>query len=163
MSDKPIVQNDSVVSMDYTLRVDGDVLDTSEGHEPLQFIQGSGNIIPGLERALYGMTVGESKQVQVSAADGYGEFEEEALVDVPRAEFPESIPLEIGMEIQVRDQSGRPMLAHIADFNQEHVRLDFNHPLAGKDLDFMVKITALRSATHEELEHGHVHFDGHAH
>lgn len=163
MSEITSVQDSVVVSMDYTLRVDGDILDTSSGREPLQFIQGVGNIIPGLEKALYGMTVGQRMQVVIAPADGYGDFEEDALVEVPRAEFPEHIPLEVGLELQVRGEEGHPMMAHVLFFDDQVVRLDFNHPLAGKELHFDITITDLRSATSEEMEHGHVHFPGHSH
>ncbi|MEI6290905.1 MAG: FKBP-type peptidyl-prolyl cis-trans isomerase, partial [Chloroflexota bacterium] len=100
MSDLLTVQDGQVVSMDYTLRVDGEVIDSSEGTSPLQFIQGSGNIIPGLEQELYGMALGESKNVIVQAEDGYGTLDPDAFIDVPRTEFPANIPMEIGTEIQ---------------------------------------------------------------
>jgi len=157
------VQDGQVISMDYTLKVDNEVVDTSEGHEPIEFIQGTGNIIPGLERELYGMTVGEAKNVVVPAKDGYGDVDSQAFMDVPRNQFPETIPMEIGTVLELHDQSGRPMHARIDQVGDETVRLDFNHPLAGKELHFSVKIAKLRAATDEELEHGHVHMEGHTH
>jgi FKBP-type peptidyl-prolyl cis-trans isomerase SlyD len=163
MSDELKVADGQVVSIDYTLRVDGEVIDSSDGHEPLEFLQGEGNIIPGLERELYGMAVGESKKVVVAAADGYGEFDEEALVEVPKAEFPAQIPLELGIELQVRGQDGETMHGHISNIGDETVELDFNHPLAGKELHFDVTIAGLREASDEELLHGHVHGDEHEH
>ena len=163
MSDELKVADGQVVSIDYTLRVDGEVIDSSDGHEPLEFLQGEGNIIPGLERELYGMSVGESKKVIVAAADGYGEFDEEALVEVPKAEFPAQIPLELGIELQVRGQDGETMHGHISNIGDETVELDFNHPLAGKELHFDVTIAGLREASDEELLHGHVHGDEHEH
>jgi FKBP-type peptidyl-prolyl cis-trans isomerase SlyD len=162
MSEVLTIQDGQVVSMDYTLRIDGEVVDSSDGQEPLEFLQGAGNIIPGLEEALYGMAIGEKKQVTVAPEDGYGELDEEAYVDVPRGEFPAEIPLEIGTEIQVTDQDGNPMFARIDSFDDEAVKLDFNHPLAGKTLNFDVTIMGLRAATEEEMEHGHAH-DGHEH
>ena len=163
MSDALKIEDGQVVSMDYTLLVDGEVVDTSDGREPLQFIQGTGNIIPGLERELYGMVIGDSKKVSVAAADAYGELDPEAYAEVPRAEFPDNIPVEKGIEIQVRDESDNPMYARIDTFDDEIVKLDFNHPLAGKTLNFDVKIVALRGASPEELDHGHVHGDEHHH
>ncbi len=163
MSEGLKVEDGQVVSMDYTLRVDGEVVDTSKGHAPLEFIQGTGNIIPGLERELYGLTIGANKKVSVAAADGYGELDPEAYADVPRAEFPDNIPLEKGIEIQVRDPSNNPMYARIDTFTDESVKLDFNHPLAGKTLSFDVTIVALRGASPEELDHGHVHGAEHHH
>jgi len=151
------IEDGKVVSMDYTLHVDGEVVDTSAGRKPLEFIQGTGNIIPGLERELYGMGIGESKKVNVSPTDGYGELDPKAYANVPRAEFPNNIPLEKGVQVQVRNQSGNPMYAHIDEFTDEVVKLDFNHPLAGKTLNFDVTIVALRGASPEELDHGHVH------
>lgn len=163
MNDVLKVTDGQVVSMDYTLRVDGEVIDTSEGQEPLEFLQGVGNIIPGLESELYGMSVGESKKVVVAAADGYGDFSDEAVLEVPKGEFPAEIPLEIGTELQVRGQDGETMYGRISKIGDEVVELDFNHPLAGKELHFDVKIAALREASDEELLHGHVHQAGHHH
>ncbi len=163
MSEVLKIEDGQVVSMEYTLHVDGEVVDTSAGREPLQFIQGTGNIIPGLERELYGMVIGDNKKVSVAAADAYGELDPEAFVDVPRGEFPADIPVEKGIEIQVRDESNNPMYARIDTFDDETVKLDFNHPLAGKTLNFDVTIVALRGASPEELDHGHVHGPEHHH
>jgi FKBP-type peptidyl-prolyl cis-trans isomerase SlyD len=163
MSNELRVEDGQVVSMDYTLRVDGEIVDSSEGHEALEFLQGAGNIIPGLERELYGMAVGESKKVVVAAADAYGEFDEEAVVSVPKGEFPPQIPLEVGTELQVRTQDGGTMSGRISNVGLETVELDFNHPLAGKELHFDVTIAGLREASDEELLHGHVHSGGHHH
>ena len=157
MSEVLKVQDGQVVSMDYTLRVDGEVMDSSNGHEPLEFLQGAGNIIPGLEQELYGMSVGDSKLVIVQPEDGYGLVDPEAFVDFPREEFPANIPLEKGVEIQVTDENGHPMGARIHSVSDESVKLDFNHPLAGKQLHFDAKIVGLREATSEEHAHGHVH------
>ncbi|MCS6992581.1 MAG: peptidylprolyl isomerase [Anaerolineales bacterium] len=161
--EKPTVQDGQVVSLEYTLHVDGQLVDSSKGGAPLEFLQGAGNIIPGLEDELYGMEVGESKNVIVAAEDGYGELDPDAFVDVPRTQFPAEIPLQPGIELQVRDDAGRVLFARIDRVDDESVRLDFNHPLAGKELNFNVKVVGLRDATDEELEHGHVHGQGHAH
>lgn len=146
-----------VVSMQYTLHVDGEVMDQSEEGEPLEFIQGEGHIIPGLENALYGMAIGESKNVVVPAGEGYGTLDEEAFVEIPRDQFPAEIPLEVGLQLQVRSQDGETMPARIVQVTEDTVRLDFNHPLAGKQLTFDIKIVGVRPATAEEMEHGHVH------
>ena len=156
------VVDGQVIVMEYTLKVDGEVIDTSEGNGPIEFVQGAGNIIPGLERELYGMTIGESKDVVVSPEDGYGNVDNEAYMDVPREKFPANIPMEIGTQLELHDQAGNPMHARIDRVGGETVRLDFNHPLAGKELHFAVKIAGLRQATDEELDHGHVH-SGHEH
>jgi FKBP-type peptidyl-prolyl cis-trans isomerase SlyD len=156
------VQDGQVVSMDYTLHVDGEMLDSSVGHEPLEFLQGAGNIIPGLEQELYGMAIGENKKVIIQPEDGYGHLDPDALVDVPREQFPGDIPMEIGVEIQVTDKNGQPMNARIDSVNDDSVTLNFNHPLAGKELHFDVNVVGLRDAIDEENEHGHVHGD-HSH
>ncbi len=160
---KDTVQDGQVVSMEYTLRVDGEVLDSSDGVGPLQFLAGYDNIVPGLEREMIGMKIGESKDVVVAPADGYGEFEDEAFMDVPRSEFPSDMELEEGVELSVTDEDGKNQYARIESLTEESVRLDFNHPLAGAELHFNVKVIALREPTKEELDHGHVHEEGHHH
>ena len=154
-----MIADDVVVTMEYTLTVNGEVVDSSDENDPLVFLQGYRNIIPGLERELYGMKVGDSKKVSVKPLDGYGEKDPDAFMDVPRSEFPAEIPLEIGVELDIRDEDNEVMSATIVDVDKDNVRLDFNHPLAGETLDFEVKILDLRSATEEELQHGHAHGD----
>jgi len=163
MSEDLKVEDGQVVSMEYTLKVDGEVADSSEGHEPLEYVHGAGNIIPGLEREMTGMSVGDSKEVMIAAAEGYGERDEEAFMDVPREQFPDEIPMKAGTELQVQNQAGQPMFARIEKVEDQNVRLNFNHPLAGKDLHFNVKVVGLREATPEEKEHGHVHAAGNGH
>lgn len=147
-----------VVSLDYTLRLDdGEIIDASE-QEPLEFLQGYNQIIPGLERALTGMKVGESKEVIVAATDAYGEEDEDAYQLVERTIFPPDMELEEGMQLRMRDaQSGDAVDVVIAEVNESNVLLDFNHPLAGEELHFQVKVVGLRPATSEELAHGHAH------
>ena len=157
------VADDLVVTIDYTLTVDGEVLDSSEEEGPLEYLQGHGNIIPGLEKELAGVKVGESKKVVVAPADGYGEIEEDAFMEVPLSEFSEGVPLEVGIELEVTDKDGDIMLVRIAEVGEESVKLDTNHPLGGKTLHFEVKVLAMRQAEEVELEHGHVHMEGHEH
>jgi FKBP-type peptidyl-prolyl cis-trans isomerase SlyD len=149
--------------MEYTLWVDGEVLDTSEGQGPLQFLAGQGNIIPGLENEMLGMKIGDEKEVTVAPADGYGEYDEEAYMEVPRKDFPADMELEEGLELSVSDDEGNSRYARIESVETDTIHLDFNHPLAGAELKFKVKVVALRAPTAEELEHGHVHEDGHHH
>lgn len=156
------VADDLVVTMAYTLSVEGEVVDSSEENEPIQFIQGAGHILPALEEQIYGMAVGEEKEVTLSAGDGYGEMDPEAFADIPRKEFPAQIPLKPGVELQLKDQDGEVHYARIESIEGDQIRLNMNHPLAGKELNFVVQIEALRTATSEELEHGHVHL-GHEH
>lgn len=154
-----VVADDVVVSIDYSLTVDGEVVDTTEGDEPLQFLQGHQNIIPGLERELNGMKIGDNKKVVVSPTEAYGEVDPDNIIDVPRSEFPTEIPLEPGTELEVKNADGEVLSATIADVSADTVQLDFNHPLAGKQLTFDVTIVDLRAATDEELAHGHVHYE----
>jgi FKBP-type peptidyl-prolyl cis-trans isomerase SlyD len=160
---KDTVQDGLVVSMEYTLTVDGEVLDSSKDAGPLQFLAGYENIVPGLEREMAGMKIGESKDVVVAAVDGYGEFDEDAYMEVPRSEFPDDMEIELGMELGVSDEDDNHQMAFVESFDDKTVRLDFNHPLAGAELHFNVKVVGLREPTSEELEHGHVHEEGHHH
>ncbi len=157
------VQDGVVVSIEYTLHVDGELLDSSDEQGPLQFLAGYGNIVPGLESEMMGMKVGDSKKVVVQPADGYGEFDEQAFMQVARGDFPKDMPIEIDLELNVRDNEGNSKLARIERVDGELVTLNFNHPLAGAELHFYVKVVKLREPNAEELEHGHVHEDGHHH
>ena len=159
MTEEKIVRNDLIVAIDYTLKVDNEVVDSSEGREPLEFLQGHGNIISGLESEMLGMKIGESKEVAVKPADGYGEIDEEAIMEVPTNEFPENIPVEIGTELQVQNENGEPVYARIDKVENNIPKLNFNHPLAGKKLLFSVQVIALREPSEEELAHGHVHHE----
>ena len=158
--DKDTVQNDVVVSMEYSLHVDNEEIDSSKGQDPLEFLAGHGNIISGLEREMIGMKVGESKDVVIAPTDGYGEFDDEAFMDVPLGEFPSDIPVEEGLELTVKDDSGQSRYARVENIDGDTVRLNFNHPLAGDELHFNVKVVGLREPTDEEMEHGHVHQGG---
>ncbi len=163
MAEETKVDDGKVVAMHYTLQVDGKVVDSSEGGEPLQFIQGMGHIIPGLEHQLYDMEVGQSKSVTVPPKEGYGETDASAFMDVPREAFPDNVPLDKGTELELRDQGGNPVYARVDNVTDQNVRLDMNHPLAGKELHFDVRIAGVRPATDEEVSHGHVHSGDHKH
>jgi len=160
---KDIVEDGVVVSMEYTLHVDGELLDSSDGQGPLQFLAGYGNIIPGLEEEMRGMKIGDSKNVVVEPKNGYGEFDSEAFMKVPRTDFPKDMPMEVDTELTVRDEEGNSRYARVDSIEDDNVTLNFNHPLAGDELRFHVKVVALRDPTEEELEHGHVHEEGHHH
>ena len=153
------IQEGRVVTLGYQLTVDGKVIDTSEGegNAPVQFIQGKGQIVRGLENALYGMALGESKNVVVPAAEGYGEYDPDAVADVPRSEFDPKIPLKPGVILHLKDKDGEVHETTVLSAGKDTVRLTFNHHLAGKELHFQVKVLAVRQATPEELEHGHMH------
>jgi len=144
-----------IVCLDYTLRLDNDeVVDTSEEREPIEFVQGQRQIVPGLEDALYGMEAGDEKSVVVEPAEGYGERNPEASQDVPRDAFQEGVELEAGMPIQVSDGSGRTATAFVAEVGDEAVKLDFNHPLAGETLHFDVEVVDVREASAADLAGG---------
>lgn len=160
MDSKDTVQKNMVVSMEYTLHVDGEKIDSSDGQDPLQFLAGHGNIISGLEREMMGMKVGDSKDVKIQPAEAYGEFDENAFMQVPRDQFPKDMQVEEGLELTVRDDSGQSRYARVDAVEGENVTLNFNHPLAGDELQFNIKVVGLREPTDEELEHGHVHQAG---
>ena len=154
MAKTGLVRDGQVVSMDYMLIVDGTMIDASEKGKPLQFIQGRGMIIPGLERALYGLGVGAMREVSVAPRDGYGETNPQAILEFERSRFPADMLLEEGGSVQMRHENGKIVAAKILEIGPERVKLDFNHPLAGKQLNFAIKIVAIRKASAEELEHG---------
>jgi len=131
------------VKFDYTLTVDGKVADSSKDRGPLEYVQGEHNIIPGLEKELEGMKVGESKTVKVAAKDGYGEVNPEAFKEVNKSELPKEAPLEVGKVLVASDGEGRQMPIVISEVKKDTVVLNFNHPLAGKDLTFDVKIVSI--------------------
>jgi FKBP-type peptidyl-prolyl cis-trans isomerase SlyD len=146
------VADDMVVGLDYTLRLDdGEVVDSSADGEPLEFMQGQGHIISGLEQALYGMALGEKKSVEIKPTDGYGEENPNAFQTVPRDTFPPDLELPPGKHLHMRDQSGRDFTAIVVETRSDGVLLDFNHPLAGETLFFDVQIASLRAATSQEL------------
>jgi FKBP-type peptidyl-prolyl cis-trans isomerase SlyD len=151
----PIADND-VVTFHYTLKGDTDeVIDSSAGGEPLAYLHGHGNIVPGLERELTGKSVGDRLQVRVPAAQGYGEYDRALVQKVPRRALKGIANLRVGQRLQAGHQA--VTVKHIAG---DMITLDGNHPLAGQDLNFDVEITAVRPATEEELAHGHVHGAG---
>ncbi|HMN11368.1 MAG TPA: peptidylprolyl isomerase [Bellilinea sp.] len=153
MTDSIKVSKDVVVGLDYTLTVDGDVIDAS-GDQPLEYLQGYRNIIPGLEAALEGMSVGEEKTVTVDPKDGYGELDPEGFFTVAKDQFPKTYELRVGMPLRVRSGDGRILSVRVSELKDDEVILDLNHPLAGKTLVFDTKIVSTRPGTVEELEHG---------
>lgn len=164
MSEQPDVVNDFVVvKMAYTLKVDNKVVDSSRGDEAIEFIQGQGNIVSGLEKSLYGMSIHDKKKVVVPAEEAYGNFDEEAFITVPRSEFPADFEMIPDNPLEIQTEEGDIFEARIDSFTDEEVRLNLNHILAGKELHFNVEILGLRFATADELAHGHVHGDGHHH
>ena len=153
------VQNHIVVTMEYILKVNGEVIDRSEPGDPVQFIHGIGLVVPGLEKALDGMQVGDQKEIIISPAEGYGEIDEDATAAIPVGEFPEDLPLDLGVKLILLDDEGDEQEAYIFDVDDEMVYLNLNHPLAGEELEFEIKVVGLREADGQELLHGHVHPD----
>ncbi|HWJ34476.1 MAG TPA: peptidylprolyl isomerase [Steroidobacteraceae bacterium] len=151
---------DRVVTIHYTLKDDaGAVLDSSAGGEPLAYIQGHGNLVAGLEKALEGKQDGNTLAVVVAPAEGYGERDESLLQRVPKRSLQGSGEIKKGMQFQARTDDGMRLFTVIAVIG-DMVTLDGNHPLADQTLHFDVEVVGVREATTEELEHGHVHGAG---
>ena len=158
-----VVAKDCVVSIDYTLKNrEGELIDSSEG-EPLEYLHGHRQIVPGLEKALEGAQGGDSRQVVVSAEDGYGSRDEQAVFPVRRSMFPPDAELVPGTTFIGRDTHGNAVPVTIVRLSGEQVVVDANHPLAGEELHFEVTVRSIRAATAEELTHGHVHGAGDDH
>jgi peptidylprolyl isomerase len=122
---------------------DGSVFDSSDGAEPLEFTVGSGQIIPGLDIAIPGMSVGDKKIVEVPVDQAYGPVEPAARQAVPRQEIPADIPLDMGMQLQVQTPDGQTMAVTVVELSDEEVVLDANHPLAGQDLTFAIELVSI--------------------
>ena len=154
------IGKNKVVVMEYTLTgSDGTVLDTSEGQEPLAYIQGTGSIIPGLESAMEGKASGEHLEVTVQPENGYGVRDDSLLQTTSREQFEGLDDLEVGMQFEAKDDEGEQVVT-VIKIEDEVVTVDGNHPLAGETLNFNVDIVEVREATTEELQHGHVHGPG---
>jgi len=150
----------TVASFHYTLTNDaGDVLDSSEGREPLAYLHGAGNIVPGLEREMAGHVAGDRFTVDVAPEDGYGTYIAELVQRVPRAQFAGIDDLDVGMQFQAQTGSGTVAVV-ITEIDGDLVTVDGNHPLAGETLHFAVEVTDVREASVEEVVHGHVHGAG---
>ena len=149
-----------VVKIHYTLTDDdGEVIDSSEGSEPLEYLHGVGGIIPGLESVLEGKSVGDQFNVSVQPEDAYGDHNEDLLHSVERSQFEGIDDLELGMQFQVDTDDG-PMVVTVVEITDDKVTIDGNHELAGVPLNFDVTVRDVREATPEEIDHGHAHGDG---
>jgi len=149
-----------VVLIHYTLKDDsGEVIDSSAGGEPLAYIQGHGNLVPGLEKALEGMQDGNAVAVTVAPADGYGNRDEALVQRVPKRTLQGSGDIRKDMQFQARTDDGMRLFT-VTAVAGDMVTLDGNHPLADKTLHFEIEVVSVRDATAEELEHGHVHGAG---
>jgi FKBP-type peptidyl-prolyl cis-trans isomerase SlyD len=158
------IGKNKVVGIDYKLTDgSGKLIDSSENHGPLYYIQGTGSLIPGLELALEGKTSGEKMVVKIEAKDGYGERNDALCQSVPRSQFESAEGLEVGMQFEVETEQGE-LVVSVTKIEGDTVTVDGNHPLAGMELHFDVTIKEVREASAEELAHGHVHGEhGHHH
>ena len=154
------ITKDKVATIDYTLKNDaGDVIDTSDGREPLAYLHGRANIIPGLESALEGQSPGDEIEVSVPPEEGYGIRNESLRQKVDRSQFQGIDELEIGMHFRVPSERG-DMIIRVDEIEEDTVTIDGNHMLAGQTLHFAVTVRDVREATEEEKAHGHVHGPG---
>ena len=150
--------NNLVVSMHYTLTDnDGNVIDSSEGEEPLAYLHGAGNIIPGLEKALVGKVEGDSLQVTIEPEEGYGVVVEELIQTVDKGVFEGVDKVETGMSFESETPDGTIHHVVVKNVEGDDITIDANHPLAGVVLNFDVEIVDIRIPSEEEISHGHVH------
>lgn len=152
-----LIGQNSVVSIQYTLKNDsGDVMDQSPEGEPLVYLHGASNIIPGLEKELTGKVAGAEFQARIEPEEAYGQHNPEMIQEVPRTAFPADTEIAPGMRFNAQSPNG-PVTVLVAAVAEETVTVDGNHPLAGQTLHFEGKIEEVREATSEEVDHGHVH------
>ena len=152
------IEDKLAVSIHYTLTNEqGETLDSSEGQDPLRYLHGARNIIPGLEAALLGKTAGDKLNVTVQPDQAYGEINPDMIQVVPREAFQGIDDIQPGMQFQASGPDGQAQVVTIKSVGEEGVTVDGNHPLAGQVLNFDVTVEEVREATKEEIEHGHVH------
>ncbi len=154
------IATNTVVTIDYTLKDDDQsVLDTSQGQEPLSYIHGIGNLIPGLEKALAGKSEGDRVQVTIPPEEAYGKRDEDLLQAIPRERFERANEIEVGMQFHTQSDEGMQVVT-VVGVDGDNITIDGNHPLAGKTLHFDVEIVGVREASAEEISHGHAHGPG---
>jgi FKBP-type peptidyl-prolyl cis-trans isomerase SlyD len=158
-----MIGKNSVVAINYTLTNDaGEVMDSSEGGDPLTYLHGAHNLIPGLEKQLEGKTAGASFKATIAPADGYGESDPAMIQTLPREMFRGVDNIEVGMGFTAQGPQGQQQIV-VTAINGDEVTVDGNHPMAGKTLHFAVQVVSVREATAEEIDHGHVHDGSHHH
>ncbi len=156
-----VIADKTVVRIDYTLRnKGGEILDSSDGGEPLVYIHGASQIVPGLERELTGLAAGDAKDVVVQPEDGYGVPDPQGIFGIPRTAFPPEATIEVGQAFVGEDDEGQAVPVRVIEVREDSIVVDANHPLAGETLYFHVDIRDVRDATLEELQHGHAHGPG---
>ncbi len=146
-----------VVSLNYVLTVDGETLAQTDDGDPMQYLHGAEEILPGLEASLTGRQVGDKFSITLAPEDAYGEYDEDDVEEIDREDIPNVDELEAGMAVEVEDEDGYAYMAQVVKITDKVVVLDFNPPLAGKTLTYDVEVIGIRDATPEELEHGHSH------
>lgn len=159
------VQENQVVTINYTLKDDnGNIIDSTYDNKPFSFLSGNDQILPELEKEIGSMIIGSNKSVKLPPEKGYGSYKEEAVQTVKREEFPNDVELDVGMSFMANTPEGKRVPFTVNKIEGDEVTIDFNHPLAGKTLNFDVELVDVRNASAEELAHGHVHGpDGHSH
>jgi FKBP-type peptidyl-prolyl cis-trans isomerase SlyD len=162
------VAKDKVVSLSYELKVNGEVVDSADAQNPLEFLYGRGMLLPRFEQNIDNLAQGDVFQFSIPCAEGYGEVEEEAVVELPKSIFEiegkvDEELLVVGKRLPMLDNEGHSLFGTVLEIQPDHVVMDFNHPLAGADLHFTGKVEVIRDASAEELAHGHVHGHGHDH
>ncbi len=154
----------SVVSIHYTLKDDdGEIMDSSEGREPLAYLHGANNLIPGLEQELQGKTAGAKFQATIEPKDAYGEINANLKQTVSMQMFQGVDEIQPGMSFIAQGEGGQQRQVRVVEIDGDDVTIDANHPMAGQTLHFDVEVVEVREATAQELEHGHVHAGGHNH
>lgn len=154
------VADGMVVSFQYKLYVDGKLYvenDQESEDNQIDYLHGADNILPGLEQALNGKRVGDKLSVTLTADEAYGEYDDEDIETIDREDVPDAEELEVGMLIEVENDDGSIELAHVKELTPQSVVLDFNHPLAGKNLTYEIEVLGVREADEDELAHGHAH------
>lgn len=155
------IAKDTVASLEYRLHLgDGKIVDQSEASDPLVYLHGYEEIVPGLENALEGKAAGDSLQVVVPPEEAYGEHDPDGMEEVPKADLPPHLTVEEGEVVVATDEEGDEVEFLIKEVKKDTVVVDFNHPMAGKTLHFDVTVKSVRAATKDELEHGHAHAPG---
>jgi len=155
------IEKGKVASIEYTLRNESNVvIDSSEGRAPLVYLHGYRNLIAGMENALEAKVAGDAFTIRLKPEEGYGAYDDDLKQKLPRSVFDGVESIENGMQFQMQSEDGRQAVVRVVDMDAESVTVDGNHPLAGQVLNFAVKVVSVRSASVEELAHGHVHGPG---
>lgn len=156
-----VVGTNKVIGLIYTLKdTDGELIEERASDDPLMFIQGADQLLPGVEKAIAGQKVGYKTEVRLTAAEAYGDYDDSLVAEVDRGDFPKEMEIQVGMKFETEGPDGEMLLVEVVEIEGETIVVDGNHPLAGVDLHFILEVKSVREATEEEIEHGHVHGEG---